>query len=98
MNARQSWADDPLRVWLRQTRIFRRLSLPAAAGVTGMKAVTLGSYERGDRVPSPMALRQILNAYGYQLAVVPVEAPVPVGAVDTLRKLVQQFEAGQVAA
>lgn len=98
MNSHEAWAADPLRPRLRELRTLHRLSLEGAARKSGMPAVVIGSYERGNRRPTPDALRKLLAIYGYELAFVPVGTVVQPGVAEALRTLADQVEAGQVAA
>ncbi|MER7278337.1 helix-turn-helix transcriptional regulator [Dactylosporangium sp. NPDC000244] len=98
MNGREAWTADPLRTRLRELRTQHNLSLEGAARKSGLAAVVIGSYERGDRRPTPDALRKLLRVYGYKLAFVPVDAPVETGVADTLRSLADRIDRGRVAA
>ena len=59
-----------------QLRKQKGWSLHAAAAATGIQAITIGSYERGDRAVRVSRANEILAAYGYTLAVVPLGADV----------------------
>lgn len=61
---------DPIAEQMRAVRVDRGLSLPGAEALTGVKAVVIGSWERGDRQPSLAKLRQWVEAFGLELAVV----------------------------
>lgn len=56
---------------LRQLRVEAGLSLTGAEVGTGIPAIVIGSYERGDRAPSVHRVDELLHHYGYRLAVVP---------------------------
>jgi transcriptional regulator with XRE-family HTH domain len=98
VSARDAWKADPLRPRLRELRGLRQLSLTGAAEKSGLAAVVIGSYERGERRPTPEVLRRLLGAYGYELAIVPAGAAVPVGVVEALRALADDFERREMAA
>lgn len=82
----------------KQMRDLRRaggMSLVAAADVTGVPDIVLGSYERGDRQPSLFKVEQILNAYGYTLAAVPKDFDairLPSDIAGELRAIADIFE------
>jgi transcriptional regulator with XRE-family HTH domain len=59
-----------------QLRKRRGWSLHAAAAATGIQAITIGSYERGDRAIRVSRANEILATYGYTFAVVPLGADV----------------------
>lgn len=66
--------EDLLHPICKQMRDLRRaagLSLTDAEPVTGVPAIVLGSYERGDRQPPLAKIEQILSSYGYTLTAVP---------------------------
>lgn len=60
---------DPIAAQMRQARENRGWSLEAAAAKTGIPAVVIGSYERGDRQPPLHKLREWVEAFGHQLIV-----------------------------
>jgi ribosome-binding protein aMBF1 (putative translation factor) len=93
-----AWSVDPLRIKLRELRQARGWSLDRAAAVAGMPAVVIGSYERGDRTPTAGRLRQLLAAYGYELAIIPAGTAVHAAVVDELRAIADRIESEQVAA
>lgn len=73
---------------LRELRHASGLSLARAEQQFGIKAVVLGSYERGDRTPYADRLDACLAFYGYELRAVPIgatviEGPVPAATVLT---------------
>jgi transcriptional regulator with XRE-family HTH domain len=98
MTRSKDWAADPLCPWLREQRNARRWSLTTAEEKTGVPAVVLGSYERGDRTPPPHMLRKLAAVYGFDLVVIPVGTQVPARAVETLRRLADELEQAQVGA
>lgn len=63
---------DPIGVELRRLREARGWSLDAVAAHTNgrFSSVAVGSYERGDRRPSTVRVRELLAVYGCTLAVV----------------------------
>lgn len=63
---------------LRAARLERRWSLARAEAETGVTKVTLGSWERGDRVPSLDGLWAVVQAYGMRIEeFFPEQADVP---------------------
>lgn len=64
----------PLAVGLRKLRTERGWSLREAARQSGTPDVVIGSYERGDRVPSIERLDALLGVYGCRLAITALEA------------------------
>lgn len=61
----------PICKQIRELRRAAGLSLTEAANRTGVPAIVLGSYERGDRKPPLTKVDEILAGYGYVLAAVP---------------------------
>lgn len=85
----------PLCGLLRELRQARRLSLTAFHNRTGIPAVVLGAYERGDRLPPLPKLDAILSFYGYELRAVPVGADAVQRTDDMvtqLRSIANQLE------
>lgn len=60
-------APDPIAVQLRAARQHRGLSLEAFEHKFGIKAVVVGSWERGDRQPAISRLREWCEALDHQL-------------------------------
>jgi transcriptional regulator with XRE-family HTH domain len=80
---------------MRDLRLASRLSLAQAEQVSGISAVVLGSYERGDRHPPLQKLDVILNGYGYRLVAVPVDfdaVRLPADMANELRAIADQIE------
>jgi transcriptional regulator with XRE-family HTH domain len=92
------WSTDPIRLRLRELRNARGLSLTGASARSGIPAVVIGSYERGDRTPTAGRLQKLLAIYGYALAVVAAGESVHPTYADELRALADRIESGQVAA
>lgn len=63
----------PVMAQLRDLRKAAGLSQQQVERRHGIKAVVVGSYERGDRRPTIDSLQQLLDVYGYQLVAVPRE-------------------------
>lgn len=63
---------DPLFVTLRRLREAAGLSLTDVQRQTGIKAVVVGSYERGQRNPQVSTLRELFAFYGYDLTATPI--------------------------
>ena len=85
----------PLCVQIRQLRLAARISLTEAEKLTGISAVALGSYERGDRVPPLTRVDHILAGFGYRLAAVPVDfdaVRLPSDMAKELRSIADQIE------
>lgn len=61
---------DPIAAQMREARLRRGWSLPAAGVKTGLGHMTIGSYERGDRKPPLQKLRQWVEGFGLRLLVV----------------------------
>ena len=61
----------PLADELRHFRRAAGLSLEALAKLTGVPAVVIGSYERGDRQPSLFTLDRLFAALGQEIAIRP---------------------------
>jgi transcriptional regulator with XRE-family HTH domain len=86
----------PLCRLLRQLRQQARLSLSQIEIRTGMPAVVLGAYERGDREPPMRKLDAALGLYGYRLTAVPIgedAVQLPKDMVVSLRTIAAQLEA-----
>lgn len=85
----------------KQMRDLRRaagLTLPEAAGVVGLPAIVLGSYERGDRQPPLEKAEQVLNGYGYTIAAIPKDEDavrLPADMATELRAIAKQLETGK---
>ena len=56
---------------LRDIRLLHKLTLVQLAEVTGIAVNMLGAYERGVNAPSQASLVKIINAYEYDLALIP---------------------------
>jgi transcriptional regulator with XRE-family HTH domain len=63
-------SPDRIATQMRLLRQRRGLSLAQAARHTGIEAVVLGSWERGDRQPALPRLREWAEAFGLRLMVV----------------------------
>ena len=77
---------------LRALRVDRGLALPAAAQLVGLRPMTLGSYERGERALSAAGLVDIADGYGVEPChLLPGGHTVdPVTALAVIRDLVEQ--------
>jgi transcriptional regulator with XRE-family HTH domain len=86
----------PICVMLRRLRTAAGLSLTKVQEEYGITAVVLGSYERGDRVPSLHRADAALRVYGYRLAAVPIDDEVaqrmPEDMVASLRTIANSLE------
>jgi transcriptional regulator with XRE-family HTH domain len=85
----------PICKQIRDLRTAARLSLTEAEALTGISAVVLGSYERGDRIPPLTKIEKILGSYGYRLAAVPVDfdaVRLPSDMATELRAIATQIE------
>lgn len=69
------WLASPLRRQLIDLRRNTAMSLQTAGARLGVAAVVLGSYERGDRVPTVPILERILAGYGFDLLAAPKGTP-----------------------
>lgn len=86
----------PLCHMLRELRRQSGLSLAQIQARTGMSAVVLGAYERGDREPPMRKLEAALDIYGYKLMAVPADEDaiqLPNNMVAQLRSIAAQIEA-----
>ncbi len=85
----------PLCLKLRELRRAANLSLTQFEKLTGIPAVVVGAYERGDRVPPLPKLEQILAHYRYRIDVVSVDASAvrpTTDVVSELRAIADQLE------
>lgn len=85
---------------LRGLRHAAKLSLAQMEANTGIPAVVLGAYERGDRVPPVTKLEPILAYFGYQLVALPIGADrvrLDMDIVSDLRNIADQLEIRQEA-
>lgn len=90
----------PVIAKLRELRRAAGLSLQQVERSHGIKAVVIGSYERGDRRPTIDSLQQVLDIYGYQLVAVPRDRSLggrptirtPEQITDLLRAIADQFD------
>lgn len=83
---------------IRRLRLQRNWSLDTLAGKSGMASVRIGSYERGDRQPSAAVLAEIFDALGYEIRVVPKDAPdvdTPARHAALLRHIAERIEHGR---
>lgn len=95
----------PICKQLKDLRMAARLSLTEAEKLLGVSAVVIGSYERGDRMPSLARIDAVLHGYGYRVAAVPVDfdairLPSDIAAelraiADQIEKETRQDDAGQ---
>lgn len=86
---------------LRDLRKAAGYSLSEFESRFGIAAVAIGSYERGDRVPSINKMDQALRCFGYRLAAVPIaEEPATPAKVRTDDMIVAELRAiaDQIAA
>ena len=71
------------------------LSLSMMEKEHGINSIVMGSYERGDRMPTVNRLEQILNCFGYTLAAQAVchdAVRLPEDIVGLLRQIADQLE------
>ena len=61
---------DPIAAQMRTIRQRLGWSLERASEKTGVAAVVIGSWERGERHPAIDKMRPILTAYGYRIELV----------------------------
>lgn len=81
----------PLCRMLRDLRRARKRSLAdIEAEYPWIRAIVLGSYERGDRTPPLDKLDAIFGIYGYKLAAVPI-ARVPVRTDKTIIEMLREI-------
>lgn len=100
MSPRRTAPLHPAVAKLRELRKAAGLSLDQLERKHGLKAVAVGSYERGDRHPSVTTLQRVLDVYGYQLVAVPRHhrvdgGPVirtPEGITAVLRQIADQLD------
>lgn len=99
--AKSEPAVHPLCAQIRNLRQAAGMSLSTFETRTGIPAVVVGAYERGDRTPPLSKLEIIYRYFGYQITAVPIGA----GAVRMsgdmiadLRAIADQLEAMNVAA
>jgi len=80
--------------WMRKLRNARGWSLTSAeqqmqrAGTSVYAAITIGSYERGDRNATVDVAEEILRFYGYRLAVVPLETEPGLAPAEETERLI----------
>jgi transcriptional regulator with XRE-family HTH domain len=85
----------PICKQMRDLRMAARLSMAEAEQLTGVSAVVLGSYERGDRIPPLPKADLILRPYGYRIVAVPVDFDairLPSDIAHELRTIADQIE------
>lgn len=85
----------PLCAMIRNLRQAGGLSLKQFELKTGLPAVVIGAYERGDRIPPLSKLEQIYEAFGYRLVAVPASTEavrLPTDIVADLRAIANQLE------
>jgi transcriptional regulator with XRE-family HTH domain len=85
----------PICKQLKDLRVAARLSLSEAEKLLGVSAVVIGSYERGDRMPSLARIDAVLHGYGYRVAAVPVDFDairLPSDIAAELRAIADQIE------
>lgn len=70
-------AAHPLCAELRRLRNAAGLSLERFAQRYGVPAVRMGSWERGDRMPTLSAFDKVAGVFGRRLALVPADLDVP---------------------
>ncbi len=81
---------------VRDLRKAKRLSLAQFEEQSGIPAVVVGAYERGDRIPPLHKLDAIFAFFGYRLAAVPIDAratKLSTDMVAELRAIADQLEA-----
>jgi transcriptional regulator with XRE-family HTH domain len=86
---------DTLREALRYHRHQEGWSLETAAKRTGVPAIVIGSYERGDRNPPLPNLLKILDGYGLRLAIVDNDA-IALARITALKAELAKLELGLV--
>ena len=80
---------------MRDLRHAGGYSLQAAAEITGVPDIVIGSYERGDRHCNLEKAEQILNGYGYTLAAIAKDfdaVRLPADNVAELRAIADALE------
>jgi transcriptional regulator with XRE-family HTH domain len=96
MNRKVKAPTHRLCVLLRELRETAGLSRATVAKATGTTIGTLGSYERGNRLPPLPALETLLAFYGHCLEAVPTGVDTmrrPTDIATELRMLAEQVEA-----
>jgi transcriptional regulator with XRE-family HTH domain len=86
----------PLCRQLRQLRKAKGMSLAQFEDRSGIPAVVVGAYERGDRIPPLHKLEAVFQFFGYRLVAVPTDADatrLPTDMVAELRAIADQLEA-----
>ena len=72
MTGRSPWTPPhPVITQMRELRNAAGLSLQQLERQHGMKAMSVGSWERGDRHPPVEQIQRLLDIYGYDLVAVP---------------------------
>ncbi len=83
---------------IRDLRRAAKLSLAQFEARSGIPAVVVGAYERGDRTPPLSKLDAIFGVFGYRLTAIPVDANatrLSSDMVADLRAIADQLEGGQ---
>ncbi len=79
----------PICLLIRRLREARGESLAAFEARTGISAVVVGAYERGDRTPPVSKLDGVLRALGYELYARPRDLDVALPTADLAKLLIQ---------
>lgn len=77
MSVTRQSPPHPIVVELRQLREAAGWSQAQLATRTGVPAVVIGSYERGDRQPTLSTLEQLFTALGQEIAIRPTGSAEP---------------------
>ena len=91
----RSGKPHPLCLLIRELRNAAGWSLSQFQARSGIPAVVVGAYERGDRIPPLSKLEAIFAAFGYKLAAAPVgcdSVRVITDMVGDLRAIANQLE------
>jgi len=85
----------PICKQIKDLRVAARLSLAQAEELLGISGIVIGSYERGDRMPSVARIDEILHGYGYRLAALPFDLEavrLPGDMATELRAIADQID------
>ncbi len=85
----------PLCLMIRNLRHAAGISLSTFEHRTGIPAVVVGAYERGDRTPPLSKLEAILRAFGYRIVALPDGSEfvrLPGDMITDLRTIADQLE------
>lgn len=100
-SAVSNWSEEsedahPLCAGIRAMRKAAGLSLAKFEDLSGIKAVVVGAYERGDRIPPLSKLDAIYRFFGYEIMAMPIGANrvrLTTDMVTDLRAMADQLEA-----